>query len=114
MRAWPALAEETDAYQPLPKVSLKSPFTGDKAKGEEMDVYGVVAALGGVGGIATFLMWLFRGTKWGINLEKVNCPECKRLMPTVRTPKDEYERQWGGWTCPACGTKMDKWGNKRT
>jgi hypothetical protein len=69
--------------------------------------------MGVVGGAATFLLWLLRGTKWGINFEKVYCPECKRLMPTVRRPADSYEMKWGGITCPQCGTKMDKWGNRR-
>jgi hypothetical protein len=48
--------------------------------------------------------------KWGINLETVHCPKCGTKMPTLRVPESVHELMWGGWTCPDCGCRMDKWG----
>jgi len=50
--------------------------------------------------------------KWGINLKEVHCPNCDEKMPALRIPKDIHQLMWGGWTCPNCGCKMDKFGNK--
>ena len=50
---------------------------------------------------------------WGINLAAVHCPECKVKMPALRVPKNFLEMMWGGWTCPECGCRMDKWGKPR-
>ena len=46
-----------------------------------------------------------------INLQTVNCPQCGQPMPPIRVPANVQELMWGGWTCPACGCRMDKWGN---
>jgi len=48
--------------------------------------------------------------KWGINLETVYCPDCKQQMPMLRIPDSVHQLMWGGWTCPNCGCRMDKWG----
>jgi hypothetical protein len=53
-------------------------------------------------------------SKWGINLDQVNCPRCGIKQPRRRTPRSLHEAMWGGWTCPQCGTKMDKWGKERS
>jgi hypothetical protein len=45
-----------------------------------------------------------------INLERVHCPGCDAQMPAIRVPKGWHELMWGGWTCPICGCRMDKWG----
>lgn len=50
-------------------------------------------------------------SKWGLNIESVTCPQCKNGMPKVRVPEDLHQLMWGGWTCPECGCRMDKWGN---
>lgn len=50
------------------------------------------------------------GNDWGINLEKVRCPKCHEQMPSLRIPDGLHQLMWGGWTCPQCGLKMDKWG----
>jgi hypothetical protein len=47
---------------------------------------------------------------WGINLIKVNCPNCDIAQPVMRIPKDIKELLWGGWTCRKCECKMDKYG----
>lgn len=53
-------------------------------------------------------------TKFGINASPpTGCPECGADLPRVRKPADRHELLWGGTTCPACGLKMDKWGNPR-
>jgi hypothetical protein len=31
----------------------------------------------------------------------------------VRVPKGMEETLWGGWTCPNCGCKVDKYGRER-
>jgi hypothetical protein len=46
----------------------------------------------------------------GINLEAVSCPQCSERMPFIRTPDSVSQLLWGGWTCPACGCKMDTGG----
>ncbi len=50
------------------------------------------------------------GSDWGMNLETVHCPNCNEQMPALRLPKDMHQLVWGGWTCPKCDTRMDKWG----
>ena len=45
-----------------------------------------------------------------INLEEVHCPKCGTRMPALRVPDSLHQLMWGGWTCPQCGCRMDKWG----
>ena len=49
---------------------------------------------------------------FGINLKKVNCPQCKIEQPVIRKPKGWREILFGGYTCKVCGCKMDKFGEK--
>ena len=60
------------------------------------------------------LMLIVWGTvaknRWGINLRPIVCPRCKAVQPRVRQPTSTEQAMWGGSTCPACGTEMDKWG----
>jgi hypothetical protein len=53
-------------------------------------------------------------SKWGINLKSVCCPTCREQMPMIRVPGSLHELMWGGWTCPKCGGRMDKWGKAHT
>ena len=65
-----------------------------------------------------------RKGNWGINLspwnkwhshgalKKVSCPNCGKNLNTFRRPATMRELLWGGWTCSACGARIDKWGNK--
>ncbi len=48
--------------------------------------------------------------KFGINLGEVNCPSCREPMPGLRIPDGLQQLLWGGFTCPHCGCRMDKWG----
>jgi hypothetical protein len=49
---------------------------------------------------------------WGINLEPVSCPRCGTPLPRMRDPRSLRQALWGGWTCPVCGTGVDKWGRE--
>jgi hypothetical protein len=66
-------------------------------------------------GIVTimFLLVVF-GTlaknRWGININPTVCCHCNAALSTVRRPKSLRQVLWGGGTCGACGTEMDKWG----
>lgn len=51
--------------------------------------------------------------KWGVNVKAVHCPHCNVPAPRMRIPKSLREFLWGGWTCPACGARVDKWGRER-
>jgi hypothetical protein len=44
------------------------------------------------------------------NLKPVDCPQCAERLPTIRIPDSVFQMLWGGWTCPKCGHRMDKWG----
>jgi len=51
-------------------------------------------------------------SKWGINLDKVKCPECGAKQPSLRIPKYLEQLIFGGWNCENCSCRMDKYGNK--
>lgn len=71
-----------------------------------------VAAIVAIGA----LIW--RQTKakgrFGLGSFRVNCPRCGSPLPVVRKPGSAKEMMWGGWTCPKCGCKVDKYGRERT
>lgn len=54
-------------------------------------------------------------SRWGINFKTPDaCPTCAAAIPKgPRIPVDAEEALWGGWTCKACGQKLDKWGRAR-
>ena len=63
------------------------------------------------------ILWLLfkfcpRTEKMGINLDKVDCPECGDPVPMIRKPENIRQVLWGGWTCKKCGTEMNKYGHK--
>jgi hypothetical protein len=51
--------------------------------------------------------------RWGIGSLQAVCPRCRAAVPTVRVPGSLHEMLWGGWTCPQCGCKVDKYGRER-
>jgi hypothetical protein len=63
-------------------------------------------------GIGVLVISTLRKGRWGINLKLVQCPSCVTPMSARRQPKSRLQMLFGGWICPHCGTKMDKWGRK--
>lgn len=64
--------------------------------------------------IVGLVIWFRRAgrnqSKWGINLNRVNCPVCQTQQPIMRVPKGRDQILWGGTTCPKCQTNLDKYG----
>ncbi len=80
-----------------------------------MTTFGLVLSvallgLGGFGGVMLVLYGTSVRNRWGINVNAAHCPHCNTPVPRVRMPKGLREFLWGGWTCTACGTRVDKWG----
>lgn len=63
-------------------------------------------------GLVAVLHGTVKKTKWGVNLDPVVCPRCGKPVAQVRAPKTVQQALWGGWTCSACGTELDKWGSE--
>ena len=40
----------------------------------------------------------------------LKCGKCAEPMPLNRLPKNRKQMLWGGWTCPKCGTELDRSG----
>jgi hypothetical protein len=50
--------------------------------------------------------------RWGLNFQRVLCPNCGAEMPRVRAPGSVTQALWGGYTCSKCGCQVDKWGRR--
>lgn len=48
--------------------------------------------------------------RWKVNLKPTVCSKCGHDLPQIRRPKNLRQVVWGGWTCPKCGTELDKSG----
>lgn len=44
-------------------------------------------------------------------LRQRNCSNCGAKSPRVRTPQNERQALYGGWTCPNCSAELDSNGN---
>ncbi len=51
--------------------------------------------------------------RFGIGALRANCPRCGTKLPMIRKPASKEETLWGGWTCPNCGCKVDRYGRER-
>ena len=71
----------------------------------------ILFALTGLG-VLVVLYGTVVKNRWGINLEPVSCPRCKTPLPALRKAGSLRQALWGGWTCPACGVGVDKWGRE--
>ena len=77
-------------------------------------IYLVIFVVGTFPGLSLIFHGTVAKNQWGINLTRISCPKCGMPQPRfVLKPTDAYEAYWGGRTCLACGTKMDKWGRFR-
>ncbi|HEX6912900.1 MAG TPA: hypothetical protein VF142_21000, partial [Longimicrobium sp.] len=80
-------------------------------KEHDMTILGGVLFLAGL--VLVPLIWRAsrrRSGRWGVNLAAQRCPECGADSPRVRAPNSLRQVLWGGWSCRACGTEVDKWG----
>ena len=39
------------------------------------------------------------------------CATCGASAPAIRRPANLRQALWGGWTCPNCGTELNRWGH---
>ena len=76
----------------------------------------IVAALAGAAAPLTLFAYarrkklkILQGSKWGMNLSDIKCPNCNTPAPSPRIPKNFRQFMWGGWTCASCGEEFDKW-----
>jgi hypothetical protein len=46
----------------------------------------------------------------GLAQQTQECPECGEPLPTIRKPSNWRQALWGGWSCPNCGSELDRWG----
>lgn len=64
--------------------------------------------------LAVSVVLVVRGTivknRWGVNLRRVQCPNCATVMGRVRMPASGAQAMWGGYTSPTCKCELDKWG----
>ena len=51
--------------------------------------------------------------RFGIGVLRPECPRCGTQLPMIRKPGSTDEALWGGWTCPGCGCKVDRYGRER-
>jgi hypothetical protein len=50
--------------------------------------------------------------RWGINRAAVSCPNCHAPLTGTQDTRSLSQVMWGGFTCPACRTEVDKWGRR--
>lgn len=79
-----------------------------------MDYNWLIAGAAAVLIAVVFLVWQTK-TKglFGLDLSRKKCPRCGTPLPMIRKPSSTEEALWGGWTCPKCGAKIDKYGRER-
>jgi hypothetical protein len=82
-----------------------------------MDQVTLLIALGAAVLVAGFLFIRAQSGakgKWGIGaFGGTSCPRCGERLPMIRKPTSSEETMWGGWTCPKCRCKVDKYGRER-
>jgi hypothetical protein len=68
-----------------------------------------------VGGAAFIVQQTKAHGRWGLgSFRGINCPRCGTHLPMIRKPATTEQMLWGGWTCPNCGCKVDKYGREIT
>jgi len=61
-----------------------------------------------------WFIWFQTKTKGRFGLGRVvsNCPRCGASLSFFRVPRSLREGLFGGYTCPKCGCKLDKYGRE--
>lgn len=65
--------------------------------------------------LPNLLGWVLRSQsqtqgKFGIGSFEAECPHCQNPQPIFRKPASFKQMMFGGWTCKACGTEVNKYG----
>jgi len=78
-------------------------------KGEKMETIRILAivVVGGIAGGVTVV------TMNDLASRKLRCSSCGTPPPQFRRPKRWHQFLWGGWTCPECGSEMERHGRAR-
>lgn len=74
--------------------------------------FGIVFLVGLAVGVVLVIHGTIVKNRWGVNLRRVQCPSCGRMIAPVRMPNSREQALWGGYTCPACQCEIDKWGRQ--
>jgi hypothetical protein len=79
----------------------------------EIAVLVILIAAGLTGVFAFFWKHTKAKGRWGLGAFGTLCPHCGTRLPFIRKPASKEEAMWGGWTCPKCGARLDKYGRER-
>lgn len=76
-----------------------------------METWLIAAIVGGVvGGIAAAKKVLSLNSQVRAN----PCPRCNETLTGKKPgPQTWTQAMWGGWTCPECGSDVDRFGKER-
>jgi hypothetical protein len=74
--------------------------------------FGLAFLVGLAVGVVLMVYGTIAKNRWGVNLRRVQCPNCATVMGRVRMPTSGEQAMWGGYTCPACNCELDKWGRR--
>jgi predicted RNA-binding Zn-ribbon protein involved in translation (DUF1610 family) len=74
--------------------------------------FGVAFLVGLAVGVVLVIHGTIAKNRWGVNLRHVECPSCGVVLGRVRMPNSREQALWGGYTCPACRSELDKWGRR--
>jgi predicted RNA-binding Zn-ribbon protein involved in translation (DUF1610 family) len=77
-----------------------------------MEAWMVGGIAGGIGGGIAALIAVRR---LNARLRTLPCPQCGATLGDKKPgPRTSTQILWGGWTCPECGSDVDRHGNLRT
>lgn len=80
-------------------------------------ILGIAAVLNAIYGSSSFFLWPFLPVILGAIAatiggtaasNKLTCPACGMPQPKWRKPTSMRQMFFGGYTCPNCGTEMDR------
>lgn len=56
------------------------------------------------------LVVMIFGSLTGASWALITCPRCGARVPMAQWARSINQVLRGGWTCPACGFQVDRWG----